>query len=87
MEKVTEFAETMRKVQEEARAVLVKAQKKMKRQIDRGRKEVEVWKVGEKVMLSMKNLVFKERLARKLVNQYVGPYTIDEIVSTHAVKL
>ena len=40
----------------------------MKRQADRGRKKVEVWKVGDKVMLSMKDLVFKERPAKKLVD-------------------
>jgi len=38
-------------------------------------------------MLSTKDLVFKERPARKLVNQYVGPYVIEEVVSTNAVKL
>ena len=38
-------------------------------------------------MLSMKDLVFKERLAKKLVDQYIGPYTIEEIVSTNVVKL
>ena len=38
-------------------------------------------------MLSTKNLVFKERLVKKLVDQYVGPYIIDEVVSTNAVKL
>jgi len=38
-------------------------------------------------MLSMKHLVFKKRLARKLVNQYVGPYIIKEVVSTNVVKL
>ena len=32
-------------------------------------------------------MVFKERLARKLVDQYVGPYTIEEVVSTNVVKL
>jgi len=42
MEKVTEFAERMRKVQEEARTALVKAQKEMKRQADRERKEAKV---------------------------------------------
>ena len=31
--------------------------------------------------------MFKERPARKLVDQYVGPYTIEEVVSTNAVKL
>jgi len=38
-------------------------------------------------MLSIKDLVFKERPARKLVDQYVGPYNIDEVVSTNVVKL
>ena len=38
-------------------------------------------------MLSTKNLVFKERLVKKLVDQYVGPYIIDEVVSTNVVKL
>ena len=38
-------------------------------------------------MLNTKDLVFKERLVKKLVNQYVGPYIIDEVVSTNAVKL
>jgi len=32
-------------------------------------------------------LVFKERPARKLVDQYIGPYTIEEVISTNVVKL
>ena len=36
----------------------------MKRQADRERKEAEVWKGRYKVMLSMKDLVFKERSAK-----------------------
>jgi len=31
--------------------------------------------------------VFKERPARKLVDRYMGLYTIEEVVSTNAVKL
>ena len=38
-------------------------------------------------MLSTKYLVFKKRLARKLVDQYVGPYITNKIISTNAVKL
>ena len=38
-------------------------------------------------MLSTKDLVLKERLAKKLVDQFIGPYTIDEIISTNAIKL
>jgi len=87
MEKAMEFAERMRKVQEEAGVVLTRVQKEIKRQADRGRKKVEEWKVGDKVMLSTKDLVFKERLVKKLVNQYVGPYIINEVISTNVVKL
>jgi len=59
----------------------------MKRQVDRERKEAEVWKVEDKVMLSIKYLVFKERLVKKLVDQYIGPYTINKIVFTNVIKL
>jgi len=38
-------------------------------------------------MLSIKDLVFKERLVRKLVDQYIGLYTIKEVISTNVVKL
>jgi len=38
-------------------------------------------------MLSTKDLVFKERLTKKLVDQYVGSYFIDKVVSTNVVKL
>ena len=38
-------------------------------------------------MVSMKDLVFKERLAKKLVDQYVSPYIINKIVSTNAIKV
>jgi len=38
-------------------------------------------------MLSTKELVFKKQLARKLVDQYVGPYIIEEVISTNTVKL
>ena len=65
----------------------MRAHKEMKRQADRGRKEAEVWKVGDKTILSTKDLVFKERLVKKLVDHFIGPYTIDEVVSTNAVKL
>ena len=38
-------------------------------------------------MLSTKDLVFKERLVQKLVERYMGPYEIEEVVLTNAVKL
>jgi len=59
----------------------------MKRQADKGRKETKDWKKEDRVLLSTKDLVFKERPVRKLVDRYVGPYTIEEMVSTNTVKL
>jgi len=87
VEKATEFVERMKKVQEEAEAALKKAQKDMKRQADKSRKKTEKWKKRDWVILSIKDLVFKERPARKLVDRYVGPYEIEEVVSTNAIKL
>ena len=87
VEKAMEFAERIKKVHEEAEATLTKAQEDMKRQADKRRKETKNWKKGDRVLLSTKDLVFKKRLARKLVDQYIGPYTVEEVVSTNAVKL
>jgi len=47
---------------------------------------VEEWKKGYKVMLSIKDLVFKERLVKKLTKRYVRSY-VEEIVLRNAVKL
>jgi len=58
----------MKRVQEEVKAALKKIQKDMKRQADKGRKESEKWKKWNRVILSMKNLVFKKRLVKKLVD-------------------
>ena len=49
VEKATEFVKRMRKVQ-----------KNIKRQVDKERKESEDWKKEDKVLLSTKDLVFKE---------------------------
>jgi len=87
VENATEFVERMKKVHKEAEAVLRKTQEEMKRYADRGRKEMEKWEKGDRVLLSTKDLVFKERPSKKLMERYVGPYTIKEVVSSNAVKL
>jgi len=87
VEKAVEFAKRIKKVQEEAGAALRKAQEEMKQQADRRRKKEEEWKTEDKVMLSMKDLVLKEQPAKKLVDRYICPYAIDEVVFTNAVKL
>jgi len=87
IESAMEFIERMKKVHEEIGAALKKTQEEMKRYMDRSRKKTEEWKKGDRVMLSTKNLVFKERPARKLTERYVGPYAIEEVISSNVVKL
>ena len=68
IENAIEFTERIKKVQKEARVVLRKVQEEMKQQADREKKEVEEWKKSDKMMLSIKYLMFKKRLERKLVD-------------------
>jgi len=50
------FIERMKKIQEKAKAVLGKAQEKMKKFINRRRGEGEEYRVGDLVLLSTKDL-------------------------------
>jgi len=87
VESATEFVERMKKVHKKAEAALKKTQEEMKRYADRSRKETEKWKREDRVLLSTKDLVFKERPVKKLTERYIGPYMIEEVVSLNAVKL
>ena len=87
VESATEFVERMKKVHKEAETALKKTQEEIKRYADRSRKETEKWKRGDKVLLSTKDLVFKERPVKKLTERYIGPYAIEEVVSLNVVKL
>ena len=87
VESVTKFVERMKKVHEEVEAALKKTQEEMKRYADRSRKKMEKWEKGDRVLLSTKDLMFKERPTRKLMERYIGLYVIEEAVSSNAVKL
>ena len=87
VESVMEFVERMKKVHEETEAALKKTQEEMKRYADRNRKETEKWKKRDRILLSTKDLVFKERPTKKLTERYVGPYVIEKVVLTNVVKL
>ena len=47
---------------------LKKAQEDMKRQADKGKKESKNWRKEDRVLLSTKDLVFKKRPVKKLVD-------------------
>ena len=87
VESATEFVERMKKVHEEIGVALKKTQEEMKRYTDRSRRETEKWKRENRVLLSTKDLVFKERPVMKLTERYVELYEIEEVVSSNAVKL
>ena len=66
---------------------LRKVQEDVKRQADGEQQKVENWKKDNKVILSIKDLVFKERPVKKLMERYIKLYEIKEVVSRNIVKL
>ena len=88
-EKAEEFAKEMKKRHEEARAALVKSQKEMKRQADRNRKEVEEYRVGDKVLISTKDFSMElmKRTMKKLTEKFIRLYVVKKIVLENVVEL
>ena len=88
-EKTEEFVKEMKERHEEAKAALVKSQEKMKRQVDRSRKEAEEYRVGDKVLISTKDfsIELRKRATKKLMEKFIGPYVVKKVVSENAVEL
>ena len=88
-EKAEEFVREMKERYEEAKAALVRSQNEMKRQADRNRKEIEEYRVDNKVLISMKDFSAElmKRATKKLTEKFIGPYVIRKIVSENAVEL
>ena len=86
---VEKFIKRMRKIQKEAKAVLGKAQEKMKKFTNRKRREEEEYRVGDLVLLSTKDLKWqmKGRRSEKLTECFVGPYKVKGIISSNAIEL
>jgi len=83
------FVEKMKKIQEEAKAVLKKAQEDMRKYTDRKRSDIDEYKVEDLVMLSTKDLKYQivKRKTEKLTERFVGPYKVKKVVSSNAVEL
>ena len=83
------FVKKMKKIQEEAKAVLGKAQKEIKKYADRKQAKVNDYKVEDLVVLSTKDLKYQmvKRRIEKLTERFVGPYKIKKIISPNAVEL
>ena len=61
----------------------------MKKFANRKRREEEEYRVGDLVLLSIKDLKWqmKGRRLEKLTKRFVGPYKVKEIVSSNAIEL
>jgi len=88
-EKAEEFVREIKERHEEARAALVKSQEEMKRQADRSRKETEEYKIGDRVLINIKDFSAKlmKRAMKKLMEKFIGPCVVRNIVSENMVKL
>ena len=73
-EAVGKFVERMKKIQEEAKVALGKR---------------EEYKIGDLVLLSMKDLKWqmKGRRSEKLTEHFVGPYKVKGIISSNVIEL
>ena len=57
--------------------------------MDRSRKETGEYRVGDKVLISIKDFSIElmKRAIKKLMEKFIGPYVIRKIVSENAVEL
>jgi len=87
--KAEEFAREMKERHEEARVALVKSQEEMKRQADKNRKEAEEYRVGDKMLISIKDFLMElmKRVTKKLMKKFIRPYIVRKIVLENAVEL
>jgi len=83
------FVERMKRIQEEAKAVLEKVQEEMKKFADKKQREREEYRVGDLVLLSTKDLKWqiKGRRSEKLTEHFVGLYKVKGIISSNAIEL
>jgi len=86
---VEKFVTKIKEIQEEAKAVLGKAQEEMKRYVDRKRTEVDKYKVENLVILNTKDLKYQvaRRRTEKLIERFIGPYKIKKIILPNIVEL
>ena len=61
----------------------------MKKYMDKNRKKVVEYKIGDRVLLSIKDLTWqmRNREMRKLTEKFVEPYKIKKIILENAMEL
>ena len=88
-EVVGKFVEKMKKIQEEAKVALEKAQEEIKKFANRRQREEEEYRVEDLVLLNTKDLKWqmKRRRSEKLTERFVGPYKVKGIISSNVIEL
>ena len=86
LESLDNFTSRMARATDEARATLVKAADDMARFYDVHRRKAPRYSVGDKVWLSSEN-IRTTRLTKKLNYKWLGPYTIDRVISHNTYRL
>jgi len=74
---------------EEVKAALVKLQEEIKKQADRNRKEVEKYRVRNKMLISTKDFPMElmKRAMKKMTEKYIELYVVKKIISENVVEL
>ncbi len=69
-----------------ANICLEKAQQRQKRYVDEHRREV-TFTVGDRVLLSTKNLPMRQGYSKKLLPRFIGPFTVTRVINDVSVQL
>ena len=87
--KTEEFVKEIKNRHEEMKAALVKSQEEIKKQANRNRKEIEEYRVEEKVLISIKDFPMEliKRETKKMTKKYIEPYIVKKIISENTVEL
>src|SRR5258705_196027 len=86
VEAADDFAQQMSQMQEEVKAALGHAADKMAQYYNCQRSPTPVYEVGAKVWLNTQNYM-TTHLTKKLDHNWLGPFVIEKVVSSAAVKL
>jgi len=82
----SDLLEIIQKSIASAKVSLEKAQQRQKRYADEHRREV-TFAIGDRVLLSTKNLPMRKGYSKKLLPRFIGPFTVTRVINDVSVQL